>query len=322
MFTLCTIFEDWFINDGSYPPLKKGQKVNLSFSMHLHNYEIAGEELYSFEQIKNAEYSFSGKIIYKHYNVIVIDTLSFKFFIETDRYNIENICGGQFIKGNGDIHFDSYVWVLGLDRYENHPNIFYNFVVENIFEVTISKDYIVSVGNGVRFPCSLRNDKYSDNDIKEVNRIDSHKGLVFFLLNLREINITVERTYKNKKLFRQYRRRKKITRFLRLFSLENIKDQIDKLIGLYKWNRLKKLPDSYINDIFSSSDLGDIVIALIHSDQKTINRFLDCSKLFDKEEKLKYAVEQFKKGWIPPKYISDKKKVHLINNTENNGESI
>jgi len=95
--------------------------------------------------------------------------------------------------------------------------------------------------------------------------------------------------------------------------MENIKDKIDKIIGLYKWNRLKKLPDSYINDIFRSSDLGDIVIALIYSDQKTFNRFLDCSKLFYEEGKLEYAVEQFRKRWMPPKYISDKKKVHLVN---------
>jgi len=313
MFSLCTIFEEWLIDDGGYPPLKKGQKVNLSFEMILHNFKIAWEEVYSFDQIKNAEYSFSGKIIYKHYNVIVIDTQFLKFYVETDRYNIENICVGQFIKGNGDIHFDSYVWVLGLNKYENRPNIFYNLVVEKIFEVTISKNYIVNVGNTVRFPCSLRNDKYSDNEVKEVNRIGSDEGLAFYLLNLKEINETVKKTYQNKKLFRQYRRRRKIIKFLRIFTMENIKDKIDKIIGLYKWNKLKKLPDSYINDIFRSSDLKDIVIALIHSDQETIDRFLNCSKLFDKEKELKYAVEQFKKGWIPPKYISDEKKVHLVN---------
>jgi len=315
MISLCAIFEEWFIDDGAYPPFKKGQKVNLSFAMFLHNHEITIEEGYAFNQIKNAEYSFSGKVIYKHNHVIIIDTLSFKFYIETDRHNnnIENISVGQFIKGNGDIHLDSYVWVLLFEKYENYPNIFYNLAVENIFEVTISKDFIVSVGNGVRFPCSLRNDKYNDNDIKEVNRIGSDKGLAFYLLNLREINETVEKTYGNKKLFRRYRRREKIINFLRLFSMENIKDQINKIIGLYKWNRLKKLPDSYINDIFRSSDLKDIVIALIYSDQKTLDRFLDCSKLFVKEEKLKYAVEQFREGWIPPKYISDERKVQLIN---------
>ena len=245
--------------------------------------------------------------------IIIIDTLSFKFYIETDRYNIGDILVDQFLKGNGNIHMDSYLWVLCFKSYENRPNIFNNLVVENIFEVTISEDYVVGAGNGVHFPCSLRNDKYSDNDVKEVNRIGLDRGLVFYLLNLREINKTVEKTYQNKKLFRQYRRRKKIVKFLKIISPKNIKNQIGKIIGLYKWNRLKKQPDSYINDIFRSSDLKDIVIALIYSDQKTLDRFLECSKLFDKEEDLKYAVEQFGKGWRPPKYISDERKIHLVN---------
>ena len=73
MINLCAIFEEWLIEDGGYPPFKKGQKVNLSFEMCLHNYEIAGEEVYAFDQIKNAEYRFSGKVIYKHNNVIIID---------------------------------------------------------------------------------------------------------------------------------------------------------------------------------------------------------------------------------------------------------
>jgi len=80
MFSLCTIFEEWFIDDIAYPPFKKGQKVNLSFDMFLHNFEITGEEVYAFDQIKNAEYNFSGKVIYKHNNVIVIDRFIWSTF--------------------------------------------------------------------------------------------------------------------------------------------------------------------------------------------------------------------------------------------------
>ena len=140
MISLCAVFEEWYIPDGGYPPLKKGQKVNLSFKMFYHDYEITGEELYVFEQIKNAEYNFSGRIIYKYSDIIVVDTLAFKFYIETKRDNAEDIRVGQFIKGKGDIHLDPYVWVLSLDRYENHPNIFYSFVIEKINKVVIEKN--------------------------------------------------------------------------------------------------------------------------------------------------------------------------------------
>jgi len=62
MISLCAVFEDWYIFDGGYPPLKKGQKVNLSFKMFYRDYEITGEGLYVFEQIKNGEYNFAGKM--------------------------------------------------------------------------------------------------------------------------------------------------------------------------------------------------------------------------------------------------------------------
>jgi len=139
MISLCATFEDWLIIDGDYPPLVKGQKVNLSFKVFTRDYRIVDEELYSFEQTKHSEYSFSGKIIYKYFDIIIVDTLSFKFYIELKRDNIENICVGQFIRGNGNLHVDYYMWVMNPNRYENHPDIFYNFVVENILEVEISE---------------------------------------------------------------------------------------------------------------------------------------------------------------------------------------
>jgi hypothetical protein len=195
MISLCATFEDWLIIDGDYPPLAKGQKVNFSFKIFQKDYEIVEKELYIFDKIKHSEYSFSGKIIYKCDNIIVVDTLSFKFYIEIERNNIANICVGQFIKGSGTLHVDYYRWVMNLNRYENHPDIFYNFVVENIFKVIISKKHIVKVSNGIRFPCSLSSDEYNNNDLKEVKKMNSNTALLFYLLNLSEVNETVEKTY-------------------------------------------------------------------------------------------------------------------------------
>jgi len=310
MVSLCATFEGWLIFDGDYPPLAKGQKVNLSFKMFCRDYEITGEELFVFEQIKHSEYKFSGKIIYKYYEKIVVDTLYFKFYIEINRDNTENIRVGQFIKGIGNIHVDYYGWVLNLKRYENPPNIFYNLAVESINEVIIAKKHLKSVPNGVRFPCSLQNDKYSDIDLKEVDEMDLEPVMVFYLLNLKEINKTVEKTFENKKLFRRYRRRKKINRLLYIISVKNI---INKIICLYKWNKLKKLPDSYINDIFRSKKLHEIAIALAYSNQKIVNRFFDCSKLFYEEGILKLLLEDFLKQRLISKEFSNNMKARLLN---------
>jgi hypothetical protein len=87
------------------------------------------------------------------------------------------------------------------------------------------------------------------------------------------------------------------------------KNPINEVIYLDKWNRLKKLPDSYLYDIFRSTDLENIVTALTHSDQKMIDRFLDYSKYFHKEEKIKKLLEQSNVS----KNKSDKMKAHLAN---------
>ena len=97
--------------------------------------------------------------------------------------------------------------------------------------------------------------------------------------------------------------------FIKFFSKKKIISPIYEVICLDKWDRLKKLPDSYIYDIFRSTDLQNIVIALTHSDQKMIDRFIECSKLFHKEKLLIQLLEQSNIS----KNKSDKMKAHLAN---------
>ena len=101
-----------------------------------------------------------------------------------------------------------------------------------------------------------------------------------------------------------------ISYILNLFKKKKkVKKQLEEIIYLDKWNRLKKLPDTYLYDLFRLTDLENIVVALTHSDQRMIDRFIDCSRLFHKEEKLKTLLEQSDVS----KYKSDKMKAYLAN---------
>jgi hypothetical protein len=90
---------------------------------------------------------------------------------------------------------------------------------------------------------------------------------------------------------------------------EKIKKSTAKVVFLDKWNRLKKLPNAYIYDILRKASLEEISISLAHSDQYMIERFLDCSKFFHKEENLKILLEQSNVSKIE----SDKMKAYLAN---------
>jgi len=133
MLSICSTFEEWYIENGNYPPLKKGDKVNFSFSMQLKNIEIIENEIYSFNKIKYSEYEFSGKVIYNYDNIIIINTYNFMFYLDdrkkAGKKNI-NFPLNSFVKGSGKLLVDYYVWVGNYGkRDENPPDIFNNEII-------------------------------------------------------------------------------------------------------------------------------------------------------------------------------------------------
>jgi len=194
MLSICSTFEEWYIEDGNYPPLNKGDKVNLSFYMQIKNIEIIEDEIYNFNKIKYSEYKFSGKVIYNYDNIIIIDTNNFMFYIENKKKL--GIPLNSFVKGSGKLLVDYYVWVGNYGkRDENPPDIFYNFKIDKILEINILENYIQETKNGFRLPCSLTSDYFNDTDIEKVDKMDIEKGFCFYLLELTEINEQIKRTY-------------------------------------------------------------------------------------------------------------------------------
>ena len=199
MDTICATFEEWYLGDGTYPPLHKGQKVNLSF------YIAPGEKVhhsdgqYLFEQIKHSDYKFSGKVI-RNYpesdkQIIIIDVGNFKFYIEEFDVSFKPD-EGQFISGRGQLLLDYYIWVENLRDYPGPPNIFYNFQVEKILRVSIPEKFIYRYENGLSSPASLTTEDFGDNELQEIEDMrNEHSSTVFFLLNLQFIDEDIAQTF-------------------------------------------------------------------------------------------------------------------------------
>ena len=86
---------------------------------------------------------------------------------------------------------------------------------------------------------------------------------------------------------------------------------LKEVVNLEKWENLKRLPDSFIGDIFHNCrNLDEIAMALIYSDKKTIGRFLWAADAFRKKEILEPLI---KKHSDISKEISDKMKAHVAN---------
>jgi len=199
MTDLCVIFEEWYLGDGTYPPLSRGEKVNLSFYIPTNDFKISDNHESYFIQIKDSDYSFSGQVIrnYKENDgqLIIVDTGRFKFYMEIPKKKL-SLTVGQFICGSGPLLIDYYAWVENLRNYENHPDLFYNFKVDKIRKVQIPEKFIYRNDKAMSYPSSLSPKDYSENDILEIEDMDGDNGNTsFYLLNLETINEQVPKTF-------------------------------------------------------------------------------------------------------------------------------
>jgi hypothetical protein len=199
MTDLCVIFEEWYLGDGTYPLLRRGEKVNLSFYIPTNDCKISDKRESYFVQIKDSDYSFSGQVIrnYKENDeqLIIIDAGTFKFYMEIPRKKL-SLTVGQFICGSGSLLIDYYAWVENLRNYENRPDLFYNFKVVKIRKVQIPEKFIYRNDKAISHPSSLSPKDYSENDILEIEDMHGDNGNTsFYLLDLKTIDEQVPKTF-------------------------------------------------------------------------------------------------------------------------------
>lgn len=185
---LTAIFETWHLGDGNYPPLHKGQLVNLSFEFEPYSLSKSAVTTTSkFEQIHDAEYSFSGTVL-KVYDdppkgkLVVVQADGFRFYINSFPTKSPLLKEGDRCEGIGRLLLDHYIWVEFLSNYADPPDLFYSLRLTSIRAVKIPDSFASRTENAQSGPASLGRDEYSDDDIKEVERMDSHEDWYFYLL--------------------------------------------------------------------------------------------------------------------------------------------
>lgn len=199
MTDLCVTFEEWYLGDGTYPPLHRGEKVNLSFYIPTNDYRVAETQESYFTQVKDSVYSFGGQVIrnYKESDgqLIIVDTGTLKFYMEIPGNKL-SLTVRQFICGTGPLLIDYYAWVENLRNYENPPDLFYNFTVDNIRKVQIPEKFIHRHDKSVAHPSSLNPTDYSENDVIEIEDMRTDDGSTsFYLLSLKAINEQIPKTF-------------------------------------------------------------------------------------------------------------------------------
>ena len=193
---MTAIFETWHLGDGNYPPLAKGQLVNLSFEIELDALSISiSSGVGSFEQIKDAEYRFEGTVLRVYgespsYLIIVVQAGQFSFYINSFAKEMPALKEGVGCRGSGRLLLDHYIWVERLSTYRNPPNLFYPLQVSRIRAVKIPEKFISRHEKGAAGPASLPSEKYSEADIREIEAMESHAGdWRFYLVDFDDSNM-------------------------------------------------------------------------------------------------------------------------------------
>ncbi len=166
------IFESWHIGDGNYPPLSKGQLVNLSFELEPRKMEEVSLSIpESFEHLGNGEYRCCCTVrkVYEGEDrdtVVILQAGDFRFYTmsaESDSY----VQGGRY-GGEGTLLLDHYYWVEFLESYEDPPNLFFKLEIRRILRVRIPERFVARHEKGKSLPTRLVPGDYSASDVEEL----------------------------------------------------------------------------------------------------------------------------------------------------------
>lgn len=197
---LTAVFETWHIGDGNYPPLRKGQLVNLSFELEPHSLSKSTSLNDSkFEQIKDAEYSFAGTVLRIYPDppsspIVVVQAGDFHFYMNSFPPGTASLGEGDACEGYGRLLLDHYIWVEFLDSYDDPPNLFYPLRLTRIRSVKIPNSLISRSEKGMSGATSCSPDVYSTSAIGDVERMENvDNDWLFYLVDFDDSTVGAAR---------------------------------------------------------------------------------------------------------------------------------
>jgi hypothetical protein len=194
---LFAVFETWHIGDGNYPPLSKGQLVNLSFEVEPDEIQLVeNTSEIEFLHLGHAVYQFTGKVL-RVYNeqraesrIIVVETGSFRFYLHSYKALLKasTFRPGNVINGRGVLLLDHYLWVEFLSSYADPPDLFYTLRVDDIWRYRIPERFIKRSDRGIAYPTRVRPEDYGPDDVTKVDLI-SDDGFTNFVVQFSDRDI-------------------------------------------------------------------------------------------------------------------------------------
>jgi hypothetical protein len=168
---LTAIFDGWLLGDGCYPPLRRGQLVNLAFQCQASSLDHREPGPERFESMDDATCRLAGILtrVYaeEHTPIAVVEAGVFRCYVESPE--VKKWDPGSLVSAEGTLAVDYYIWSEFIaHEYPDVPNLFYSLRVARIRRVLIPKQFISRSEHGIGYPASVPLDDVTDDDIAEV----------------------------------------------------------------------------------------------------------------------------------------------------------
>lgn len=184
---LTAIFEEWYLGDGIYPQLRRGQFVKLAFELEPQRVEFSsGAAQPYFERLADAEYRFRGTVLvaegFPPRRLPPIVEVTTRRFALANPWEL-HIPAGALLEGDGTLKLDTDGWALALrdGRHGDPLDLFLALRLERIRRVTVPERFVSRNSNGVGGPTYVSAHEYAAGDVDDIEQMDVEQDTQTYL---------------------------------------------------------------------------------------------------------------------------------------------
>ena len=186
---LTVTFETWLIGDGVYPPLARGQLVNIALQLQTSEIRRASQTVaLGWEPLEEAKYRIVAEVLGvfcgdRDEPTVALDTGGFRMYVENCK--LKDLRLRDRIEATGTLGFDYYWWSESVSLEPDAPDLFHKFYIERIRRVPIPTRFIRRSNKSVTSPTRVDASEWESERIEAVATMgDESEAFDFYLLDL------------------------------------------------------------------------------------------------------------------------------------------
>lgn len=188
---LTVTFETWLIGDGVYPPLGRGQFVNIALQLQTREIRRGSRTAaLCWQPLEEAKYCVVAEVLGvfrgdRDEPTVALDAGGLRMYVEDCKLN--NLEPGDRVEAVGILTFDYYWWSEIVSLEQDAPDLFHKFYIERIRRVPIPTRFIRRTNNTVISPTRVDGSEWESERIEDVMRMAAEsEGFDFYLLDLED----------------------------------------------------------------------------------------------------------------------------------------